>query len=134
MLMRATYAIRAFCLDRKSNVFLVPDQLLQERDDVKDLLYRLMDYRIIHSVGTALTHKSQTGHTYSAFMIDIGAYAKFRNLHRRLTEIDITANDAKERCRNAPILDRHGFDAFVRSAPVQVEQLLLADVSSESDE
>jgi hypothetical protein len=93
-----------------------------------------MDYRIIHSVGTALTHKSQAGHTYAAFMIDIGAYAKYRNLIHRLTEIDVTANDARERCRNAPILDGPSFDSFMRSSPAQSEVLLLAELAEELDE
>jgi hypothetical protein len=107
---------------------------MQERDDVKDLLYRLLDYRIIHSVGTALTHKSQAGHTYAAFMIDIGAYAKFRNLLNRLNEIDVTANDAREKCRNAPILDQKGFDLFMSAAPAESENLLLADLSEDEED
>jgi Cdc6-like AAA superfamily ATPase len=134
VLMRATYAIRKFCLDRKSNVFLVPDQLMQERDDVKDLLYRLLDYRIIHAVGTALTHKSQSGHTYAAFMIDIGAYAKFRNLVNRLNEIDVTANDAREKCRNAPILDEKVFDVFMEASPAESEHLLLAELAEQDED
>ena len=133
VLMRATYAIRSFCLERRSNVFLVPDQLMQERDDVKDLLYRLLDYRIVHSVGSALTSKSQAGHTFAAFMIDIGAYAKYRNLHNRLNEIDVTANDARERCRNAPIMDRMTFDQFMKGSPADAESALMEDLATEEE-
>jgi hypothetical protein len=129
VLMKATYAIRKFCLEKKSNVFLVPDQLMQERDDAKDVLYRLLDYRIIHSVGTAVTHKSQAGHTYAAFMIDIGAYAKFRNLVNRMNEIDVTANDAREKCRNAPIFDGSAFDLFIQQAPTESEALLMQELA-----
>jgi hypothetical protein len=104
-LLRGIHAITKFCLDKKENIFLVPDQALQEPNGLRELLNRLLDYRIIHSVGTALTHKSVLG-TFAAFTLDIGAYAKFRKLEGRFREIDITAPDARERCRNSPILDR----------------------------
>ncbi len=81
-LLKGIHAITKFCLDKKENVFLVPDQALQEQNGLRDLLNRLLDYRIIHSVGTALTHKSNPG-TYTAYMLDIGAYAKFRKLEGR---------------------------------------------------
>ena len=103
-LIREIYAIRKFCLDKKVNVFLVSDRLLQEPNGIRELINRLLDYRIIHSVGSALTHKSVQG-TFNAYMIDIGAYANLRKLEGRFTEIDITAPHAKERCRNAPVLD-----------------------------
>ena len=73
-LIRGIYAIRKFCLDKKANVFLVSDRVLQEPNGIRDLMNRLLDYRIIHSVGSALTHKSTTG-TFNAYMID-GVIAK----------------------------------------------------------
>jgi len=127
-LLRGIYAIRKFCLEKQVNVFLVPDQALQEQDGLRELLNRLLDYRIIHSVGGALTHKSSTG-TFAAFMIDIGAYANLRKLEGRFREIDVTAADAKEQCRNAPILDRNTLDHLFRSAPPKVESALLAEAS-----
>jgi len=124
-LIRGIYAIRKFCLDKKVNVFLLSDRVLQEPNGIRDLMNRLLDYRIIHSVGSALTHKSTTG-TFNAYMIDIGAYANLRKLEGRFIEIDITAPDAKERCRNAPVLDDTTLIGLYRSAPEKAEDALLS--------
>jgi hypothetical protein len=59
-------------------------------------------------------------------MIDIGAYANLRKLEGRFIEIDITAPDAKERCRNAPVLDDATLIGLYRSAPEKVEAELLS--------
>ena len=57
-LIKGIYVIRSFCLDKKTNVFLVPERTLQQNDEFRGLIYRLLDYRIIHSGATALSHKS----------------------------------------------------------------------------
>ena len=88
-------------LEKQQNVFLVPDQALQEQNGLRELLNRLLDYRIIHSVGTALTQKTFRGR-FTAYALDMGAYAKFGKLEGRFREIDITAKDARERCRTPP--------------------------------
>ena len=61
ILIRGIYVLRQFCIEKKSNVLLVSEALLQQDSRVRGLLYRLLDYRIIHSAGSALTHKSQPG-------------------------------------------------------------------------
>jgi AAA domain-containing protein len=127
-LIRGIYAIRKFCLDKKANVFLLADRVLQEPNGIRDLINRLLDYRIIHSVGSALTHKSIPG-TFNAYMIDIGAYANLRKLEGRFNEIDVTAPDAKERCRNAPVLDDHTLMGLYQAAPAKVETALLEEVA-----
>jgi hypothetical protein len=125
-LLRGVYAIQRFCVNEKhNNIFLVADKLLQERDDVSQLVNRLLDYRIIHSVGSALTHKTLPG-TFQAYMIDIGAYANLRKLAGRFTEIDITAPDARERLRNAPVLDDQTLQQLYQSAPLLPETAVLA--------
>jgi len=130
-LIRGIYAIRKFCLDKKVNVFLVADRVLQEPNGIKELINRLLDYRIVHAVGSALTHKNIQG-TFNAYMIDIGAYANLRKLEGRFTEIDVTASDAKERCRNAPVLDQNSLLQSFQSAPKEAEaQLLLSDATHE---
>ncbi len=97
------------------------------------MLNRLLDYRIIHSVGTALTHKSQQG-TFTAYMIDIGAYANLRKLANRFTEIDVTAADAtKEQCRNAPILEGTILEGFFASAPENVELALIQEIRADDE-
>jgi hypothetical protein len=115
-LLRGINVIAKFCLEKQQNVFLVRDQALQEQNGLRKLLNRLLDYRIIHSVGSALTHKSFPG-TFTAFALDIGAYAKFRKLEGRFREVDITAADARERCRNSPILDLDALPELLRTAP-----------------
>jgi hypothetical protein len=102
-------------------VFLVPDQALQEQNGLRELLNRLLDYRIIHIVGTALTHKSYPG-TFAAFALDIGAYAKFRKLEGRFREIDITAPDSRERCRNSPILEGENLLQLLKNAPPDAQE------------
>jgi hypothetical protein len=102
-LIRGIYLIRQFCLDRKTNVFVVQEKTLQQDDGWRALIYRLLDYRIIHSCASALTHKSFPG-TYHAFAIDIGCYAHLRKLQDRFTEIDVSSADAKDKMRSAPML------------------------------
>ena len=133
ILIRGIYAIRKFCLDRKTNVFLVADKTLQEQSAIKDLLNRLVDYRIIHLVGTALTHKSQPG-TFTAYMIDIGAYANLRKLANKFREIDVTASDSKEQCRNAPVLEGSTLLEFFATAPIDAEAQLIKETEGSDEE
>jgi hypothetical protein len=123
-LIKGIYVIRKFCIEKQSNVFLVSEQLMQQNDKLRELLYRLMDYRIIHSAATAITHKSKSG-TFQAFVIDIGCYAHMRTLEGRFNEIDITNNQASERMRSGPILDDLAFQAFFQTAPTNIEQELI---------
>lgn len=61
VLLKGIYVIRKFCMDKETNLFFISEQMLQQKDNLRDLIYRLLDYRIIHSAGTAITHKSQAG-------------------------------------------------------------------------
>jgi hypothetical protein len=72
-------------------------------------------------LGTALTHKSHPG-TFAAFALDIGAYAKFRKLEGRFREIDITAADSRERCRNSPILEGENLLQLLKNAPADPQE------------
>ncbi len=83
ILIKGIYVLRRFCIERGTNVILVSEAVLQQQDKIRDLLYRLLDYRIIHTAGSALTHKSLQG-TYHAFVIDIGCYAHMRVLQGKL--------------------------------------------------
>jgi hypothetical protein len=60
-----------FCLEKKTKVFMLPERMLQQNEDWRSLLSRLMDYRLIHHAASALTHKSHPGN-FQAFAIDIG--------------------------------------------------------------
>lgn len=110
----------------EANVVLVSEAALQRNSEIRALLYRLLDYRIIHSAGSALTHKSQTG-TYHAFVIDIGCYAHMRVLDRKFTEIDLADPEAKEKMRSAPILDETSLEALWISAPADPEAALRSE-------
>ena len=123
ILIRGIYVLRKFCMDRKTNVFLVSEQMMQQEDQVRDLIYRLLDYRVIHSAGSALTHKSQPG-TFQAFAIDIGCYAHMRKLQGRFNEIDLAASSAKEKMRSAPVLDVALFNDLWKEAPDNAEAAL----------
>lgn len=125
ILIRGIYVLRQFCIEKKSNVLLVSEALLQQNDNIRNLLYRLLDYRIIHSAGSALTHKSQLG-TYHSFAIDIGCYAHMRKLITRFTEIDLSATDAKEQTRSGPILDEKAFSSLWEGAPEDSEGALVS--------
>jgi hypothetical protein len=123
-LIRGIYVLRQFCVvDRATNVVLVSEATLQQNTSIRALLYRLLDYRIIHSAGTALTHKSQPG-TYHAFAIDIGCYAHMRVLEDKFIEIDLTDTEAKEKMRSAPILDDKIFESIWDSVPTDPELAL----------
>lgn len=126
-LIRGIYVIRRFCVvDKQTNVVLVSEAVLQQSSDIRALLYRLLDYRIIHGAGSAVTHKSQPG-TYHAFVIDIGCYAHMRVLDQRFAEINLADPEAKEKIRSAPILDEKSLSALWGSAPADPEAALKAE-------
>jgi hypothetical protein len=120
VLLKGIYVIRQFCIDRKTNLILVPESVLQKNDRIRALIYRLLDYRIIHIAGKAITHKSRPG-TYHAMVIDIGCYAHMRVLSGKFTEIDLSDTGSKEQMRSAPILDDKEFSALWVSAPGDVD-------------
>lgn len=125
-LLKGIYAIREFCLEKKTNVFMVREKFLQQNDSMRVLFYRLMDYRILHNCASALTHKSQAG-TYQAFAIDIGCYAHLRKFQKKFNEIDVSSADAKEKMRSAPVLDEARLQELWNAAPANVEAALLED-------
>jgi hypothetical protein len=125
-LIKGIYVIREFCLDKKSNVFLVSERTLQQKDEFRGLIYRLLDYRIIHSGATALSHKSHEG-AYQTFAIDIGCYAHLRKHQGKFNEVDLSATDAKEKLRSAPILELGIFEDSFSKAPDDAEARLVAE-------
>jgi hypothetical protein len=128
ILIKGIYVLRHFCITKATNVLLVSEALLQQNDRVRHLLYRLLDYRIIHTAATAVTHKSQPG-TYHAFAIDIGCYAHMRKLEGKFNEIDLSATQAKEKMRSGPILDENSFNTLWTQAPADPEGALLSEES-----
>ena len=124
-LLKGIYVLREFCLSKKNNIFMVSEQTLREHEILKELLNRLLDYRIVHSVGSAYTHKSKPG-SYQAFMIDIGSYAFLRKLHGKLEEIDLFETTAKEKIRAAPIVDEKEIERMWKATPENVEVTLLS--------
>lgn len=125
-LIKGIYIIKSFCLEKKINIFVIEEKLLQQNDVWRALIYRLLDYRIIHNCATALTHKSAEG-TFQAFAVDIGCYAHFRKLEGRFNEIDISSASAKEKMRSTPILDETKLNSILGSIPVNAEQTLLEE-------
>jgi len=132
--LRGIYMIRSFVLQKKSNVFLVAEQVLQTEERIKSLIYKLLDYRIIHDSASALTHKSRAG-TYRAFVVDIGCHAHMRNLQGRISLIDVSDSDAKERMRSAPIIDPELFEKLFAEAPERdIETAILEQGAEPTDE
>jgi hypothetical protein len=129
-LISGIYVLREFCLAKRTNVFLVPEQLLQKDENMKSLFNRLMDYRIIHQAGSALTHKSTSGN-FQAFAIDIGAYAHFRKMQGRFSEIDVSDRTAKDKMRSAPVLDADTITALFDKVPEDAEQRLRTPLDEE---
>ncbi len=125
-LLRGIYVLREFCLQKRTNIFMVSEKTLREHDSLKELINRLLDYRIIHSVGTAYTHKSKPG-SYQAFMIDIGSYAFLRKLHGKLQEIDLFESSAKEKIRAVPIMDEKELQTLWNGSPANFKALLLSE-------
>ncbi|MCP4250546.1 MAG: hypothetical protein GY778_26175 [bacterium] len=122
-LIRGIYVLRKFCIDKRMNIMMVSEEMMQQEDQIRALLYRLLDYRIMHSAGTALTHKSSPG-TYQAFAIDIGCYAHMRKLQGRFNEIDVADTTGRERMRSAPILTKEQLHDLWSTAPDDVEGAL----------
>ena len=66
-------------------------------------------------------------------MIDIGAYANLRKLANKFREVDVTASNSKEECRNAPVLEGSTLIAFFASAPGNAEALLIKEVEGDDE-
>lgn len=126
LLLKGIYVIRKFCMDKKTNLFFISEQMLQQKDTLRELIYRLLDYRIIHSAGTAITHKSQSG-TFHAFVIDLGSYAHMRTLQGRFNELDISDPATKEKMRSSPVLAFEEFQGLWGAAPPDIEKELLEE-------
>lgn len=126
VLIKGIYVLRKFCINRKTNMILLPEQVLQQNDNLRGLVYRLLDYRIIHNAGAALTHKTHEG-TFHAFVIDVGCYAHMRKLQGRFVEIDLAQSDAKEKMRSGPILEESNFKSLWESAPHDPETAMLEE-------
>lgn len=126
-LIKGIYIIREFCLTKKTNLFLVSEKMLQQNDQWRALINRLLDYRIIHSCANAITHKSQEG-TYQAYAIDIGCYAHLRKLEGKFTEIDVSSSSAKEKMRSAAIIEEGTLASLFQNAPEDAEAKLLEEL------
>ena len=126
ILIKGIYLLRQFCLEKQSNIFSVSEQFMQQNDSWKSLLYRLLDYRIIHQTNIAATHKSVPG-TFQAFAIDIGCYAHLRKLEGKFNEIDVSENNSKEKMRSAPVLDDVTLKGIMTKLPTNVELALLGE-------
>ena len=122
-LIRGIYVLRKFCIEKRTNIMMVSEAMMQQEDQIRALLYRLLDYRIIHSAGMALTHKSVSG-TYQAFAIDIGCYAHMRKLQGKFSEIDITNVLGREQMRSAPILTEEQLKMLWSATPKNAEAAL----------
>lgn len=127
-LIKAIYAIRNFCLEKMTNVFLIEEKNLQQNHHFNSLIYRLLDYRIIHRCAVTLTHKSRSG-TYQAFAIDIGCYAHLRRHQGKFKETDLSASDAKEKLRSVPLLELDKFKDLLDKTPEDTESHLMDDDS-----
>lgn len=66
-------------------------------------------------------------------MIDIGAYANLRKLASKFREIDVTLQESKEQCRNAPVLEGSTLEAFFASAPSDPERALIDEIENEQN-
>lgn len=130
VLIKGIYVLRKFCIDRKTNMILLPEQVLQQNDNLRDLVYRLLDYRIIHNAGAALTHKTHEG-TFHAFVIDVGCYAHMRKLQGRFIEIDLAQSGAKEKMRSGPVLEESNFQTLWKGAPLDPETAMLEEETDE---
>ncbi len=125
-LIRGIYVLRKFCIDKRTNIMMVSEEMMQQEDQIRALLYRLLDYRIIHSAAASLTHKSSPG-TYQAFAIDIGCYAHMRKLQGRFNEIDVVDTTGRERMRSAPILTKEQLIELWSTAPDDAEDALRSE-------
>lgn len=102
-LLRGIAIMREFCLETKSNVFFISEENLQQDDKLRQLVNRLLDYRIVHSIFPAMTHKTHKG-SFQSFAIDVGAYAHLRKHKSRFKEYDLSKSSTREDIRSCPVL------------------------------
>jgi hypothetical protein len=68
---------------------------------------------------------------FQAFTIDIGAYAHFRKMQGRFSEIDVSDREAKDKMRSAPVLDEATILSLFQKVPEDAEQKLRAQPDEE---
>jgi energy-coupling factor transporter ATP-binding protein EcfA2 len=130
MLLRGIYAIREFCFTNRTNAFVLDERELRDIAWMNELVFRLLDYRIVHAAASAFTHKTHQG-TFRAFVIDVGCYGFWRKLEGKLREIDVSQSQAKERLRSAPLLTADTLDTLRKKAPGNVEASLKEEPADE---
>ena len=92
--------IHNFCIkDRKANVFVVPSEVLTSEDWGQEIL-ALAELRLLHYVGSVTLKSSQkqyVGVRYSAFCLDLSAYAGTRV--RSIRQIEFWTANGKQQLR-----------------------------------
>lgn len=132
LLLRGIYTIRQFCLEEKKvNSFVVEEKEIQEKKRFKALLDRLLDYRLIHELGTAFTHKSQPG-TFRGYIVDVGFYASLRKLQGKVTELNLSSDEWKEGIRSSPVLRYSDMLKIWNAAPEDIESVLREEDDDEN--
>jgi hypothetical protein len=124
-LINAAWIIREFSLENKRNVFLVDEAEYKAEGPFSKILKRLVDYRVIHPLGEAVTHKRERG-TFRAYAVDYGFYAHMRILEGRFNEVDLTdPKDAKGKIRSSPILRQEDMQKLWDDLPDDAEASLI---------
>jgi hypothetical protein len=115
--------LKSFLLsDRKTNMFLVPTQEIEDYPQINQAIKELTDLRMIHLVEPITSSAPSDGKKYSAYMIDIGLYPNSKP--RNFNQIEPGTSDDKSRkdqIRSAPKLNLFELNERVTLKSIQLE-------------
>jgi len=115
--------LKSFLLsERKTNMFLLPNQEIEDYPQINQAIKELTDLRMIHLVEPITSSAPSDGKKYSAYMIDIGLYPNSKP--RNFNQIEPGLSDDKSRkdqIRSAPKLNLLELNGKVNEKSTQLE-------------
>lgn len=85
---------------KRTNVFLIENESLEQNDKVKTIIKELIDLRFIHIVDSNTSAAPSDGRRYSAYLLDVSLYTNGRP--REFKEIEPDIKKRRDDIRSAP--------------------------------
>ncbi|HPE10076.1 MAG TPA: hypothetical protein PLT28_10035 [Saprospiraceae bacterium] len=107
---------------KRTNMFLVSNQDVENYPQINQAIKELMDLRMIHLVEPIISCAPSDGKKYAAYMLDIGLYTNSKP--RNFTQIEPGASDDKSRkdqIRSAPRINLDELKANIENESPQLE-------------
>ena len=92
--------------EKRTNIFLLENEGLEQNENVKQLIRELIDLRFIHVVDSNTSAAPSDGKRYSAYLLDVSLYTNGRP--RNFKEIEPDIKKRRDDIRSAPRISIQG--------------------------